>query len=274
MKGRDKLKDYYKINEISKLYGIGVDSLRYYEKIGVLVPRRDTNGYRLYGLKDLYKLNIIRDLRQLDFTMQQIKDYLDYQSIENTLYLLHKEKDLVSEQLSSLQTKQRIIQERINVLTTAMQITTGEFLIKSFSERPCLHLDTRITRDEEMDFAIKKLHKKHERKIRDFGNQLFGASVSVEDLYKDGKDVFNSVFFILDYDDPEYDFFLPAGEYLSLYYRGDYRQSSDRIFDVLSFAKEKGYQLLGDPFEIYEIDNRDTINNEEFLTEIQVRVMV
>lgn len=217
MKGRNKLKNYYKINEISKLYGIGVDSLRYYEKLGVLVPRRDTNGYRLYGFN--------------------------------------------------------MIQERINVLTTAMKITTDKFLIKSFPERPCLHLDTRITRDEEMDFAIKKLHKKHESKIHDFGNQLFGASVSVEDLYKGVKDVFNSVFFILNDDDPEYDFVLPAGEYLSLYYRGDYRQSSDRIIDVLSFAKEKGHPLLGDPFEIYEIDNRDTINTEEFLTEIQVRIM-
>ncbi|WP_211750373.1 MerR family transcriptional regulator [Paenibacillus sp. Marseille-Q4541] len=268
------MKNYYKINEISKLYGIGVDSLRYYEKIGVLVPRRDTNGYRLYGLNDIYKLNIIRDLRQLDFTMQQIKDYLDHQSIDNTLYLLHKEQDLIREQLRSLQTKQHMIQERINVLTSAMQITTGKFLIKSFPERPCLHLDTRITRDEEMDFAIKKLHKKHESIIHDFGNQLFGASVSVEDLYMGVKDVFNSVFFILNYDDPEYDFVLPAGKYLSLYYRGDYRQSSDKIFDVLSFAKEKGHQLLGDPFEIYEIDNRDTINKDEFLTEIQVRIMI
>ena len=47
------MKDYYKINEISKLYGIGVDSLRYYEKLGILRPRRDTNGYRLYDLKDM-----------------------------------------------------------------------------------------------------------------------------------------------------------------------------------------------------------------------------
>lgn len=49
-KSGGNMKDYYKINEISNLYGIGVDSLRYYEKIGVLIPRRDTNGYRLYGL--------------------------------------------------------------------------------------------------------------------------------------------------------------------------------------------------------------------------------
>ena len=57
------MKDYYKISEISKLYGIGVDSLRYYERLGLIHPKRDTNGYRLYHLKDIYKLNLIRDLR-------------------------------------------------------------------------------------------------------------------------------------------------------------------------------------------------------------------
>ena len=71
-KGENDMKDYYKINEISKLYGIGVDSLRYYEKLGILRPRRDTNGYRLYDLKDMYKLTVIRDLRKLDFSMAQI----------------------------------------------------------------------------------------------------------------------------------------------------------------------------------------------------------
>ena len=71
------MKDYYKINEISKLYGIGVDSLRYYERLGILKPRRDTNGYRLYDLKDMYKLTVIRDLRKLDFSMSQIKEFLD-----------------------------------------------------------------------------------------------------------------------------------------------------------------------------------------------------
>lgn len=78
------MKDYYKINEIARLYGIGVDSLRYYEKLGILKPRRDTNGYRLYNLKDMYKLNVIRDLRRLDFSMQQIKDYLEGQTVDHT----------------------------------------------------------------------------------------------------------------------------------------------------------------------------------------------
>ena len=71
------MKDYYKIAEISKLYNIGVDSLRYYERLGVIKPHRDTNGYRLYDLKDMYKLTVIRNLRELDFSMAQIKEYLE-----------------------------------------------------------------------------------------------------------------------------------------------------------------------------------------------------
>ncbi|WP_185807825.1 GyrI-like domain-containing protein [Lysinibacillus telephonicus] len=76
----------------------------------------------------------------------------------------------------------------------------------------------------------------------------------------------------MDYENIECDFVLLEGDYLSLYYRGDYGQSYDRILDIINYAKEKGYQLLSNPFEIYEVDNRDTIRSEEFLTEIQVRI--
>ena len=63
---------------------------------------RDTNGYRLYSLKEMYKLNMIRDLRRLNFSMEQIKAYLEGQTVDNTLHLLRQEADLVQEQLREL----------------------------------------------------------------------------------------------------------------------------------------------------------------------------
>lgn len=266
------MKDYYKISEISKLYDIGVDSLRYYEELGVLKPRRGENNYRIYGLKDIYKLNIIRDLRSLGFSMVQIKEYLDYQSIDNTINLLRKEKRLIQEQIRKLQSKRQMIHERLEVLTAALKIKTGVFKIESMQARPCLHLNTKITRDEEMDLAIKKLHSKHRYKIRDFGNQLYAASVSIEELITDGQVVFNSVFFIMDPNEKEYDCLLPEGEYLCLYYRGGYDQSADRLMEVISYIKDHNLQALGNPFELYEVDNRDTVLEGEFLTQIQIRV--
>ncbi|MEA4891364.1 MAG: MerR family transcriptional regulator [Peptococcaceae bacterium] len=266
------MKDYYKIHEISKLYGIGADSLRYYERLGVLKPHRDKNGYRLYGLRDMYKLNIIRDLRQLDFSMKQIKEYLDHQSVGHTLELLQEEQDLIQDQLKKLRARNRIIRERIAVLEAASQRPTGVFTVKTLPARPCLMLKEYITRDEEMDFAFKKLHRKHESTIHLLGNQTIGASVAVEDLERGLRNVFRGVFFILEPKTEHYDFLLPAGQYLSCFYRGGYRQSPERIREVLAYAGRSGRRTLGDPFEIYEVDNRDTVRAEEFLTEIQVRV--
>jgi len=113
------MKNYYKISVISKLYDIGVDSLRYYERLGILTPKRDTNGYRLYNLTDLYKLNIIRDLRALDFSMMQIKEYLDQQSLENTLNLLHQETEMIEHEIANLHARKTIIQDRIRSLSSS-----------------------------------------------------------------------------------------------------------------------------------------------------------
>ena len=85
------MEKYFKIGEISQLYNIGVDSLRYYEKLGLIVPKRAESGYRLYSVNDIWRLNVIRDLRDLGFGMEQIKEYLDKHTVDSTLNLLEEE---------------------------------------------------------------------------------------------------------------------------------------------------------------------------------------
>ena len=75
------MKNFFKIGEISKLYGIGVDSIRYYEEIGIIKPQRSESGYRYYSIHDIWRLNVIRDLRSIGFTMEQIREYLDHHTV-------------------------------------------------------------------------------------------------------------------------------------------------------------------------------------------------
>lgn len=266
------MKDYYKITEVSRLYDIGVDSLRYYERLGILKPRRDTNGYRLYDLKDMYKLTVIRNLRQLGFSMAQIKEYLDGQSVENTLALLRQEQALVQEQIKKLQNREQLLKERIATLQAAQKIQTGTIVIKNMPERVCVRLNQCITRDEEMDFIIKKLHRKHEEKIRDLGNQLIGAFFSMQEIQRGVGNVYHSVFFVLEETTSDYDFVLPAGKYASCYYRGSYEQNAALVQKMLKYLEQNNMTIEGDAFELYEIDNRDTVQQDEFLTEIQVKI--
>ena len=264
------MKDYYKINEISKLYGIGVDSLRYYEKLGILRPRRDTNGYRLYDLKDMYKLTVIRDLRKLDFSMAQIREFLEGQSVDNTLSLLREEQSLMEEQIREITRRKGLIEKRIRSLKAAEREKAGEIFVKRLPKRRCVRIEQYITRDEEMDFVIRKLQRKYEDRIQDLGTQTIGAFFAMDDMERGISNSYESVFFVME--DPEDDagFVLPEGDYASLCYRGGYAQNGERVRDLKEYLEREGFTPAGTPFELYRIDNRDTMREEEFLTEIQV----
>jgi len=267
------MKKYYKINEISKLYNIGKDSIRYYEKLGILKPRRDTNGYRLYSLKEMYKLNMIRDLRSLDFSMEQIREYLDNQCLANTLEMLNQEKSYIQKQQRILELRERRINERIVDLNQSLQVQTNQMTIQTIDNRYCVQLSEHITRDEEVDFLMKKLEQKHEEKIRDFGNQTIGAFYHMEDVISGSANVYESIFFVLEEETEDFDFLLPEGQYLSIFYRGSYDQNKRVCHKVLRYAKENNLKNDGKLFEFYHIDNRDTIDEKEFLTEIQLRLL-
>ena len=266
------MKDYYKINEIARLYGIGPDSLRYYEKLGLLSPRRDTNGYRLYNLKDMYKLTVIRDLRKLDFSMAQIREFLEGQCIDNTLAQLRREQSILEEKLQEMKRRKSLIEKRIEGLEAAEKIETGTITLLEMPERRCVLLEQYITKDEEMDFVIKKLHRQHEDRIQDLGTQTIGAFFA-ENVMREGvPNTYDSVFFVLEDGAGESDFVLPAGRYASCFYRGGYGQNADQVRRMLDDLRKKGLSASGGAFELYRIDNRDTIREEEFLTEIQIPV--
>ena len=62
----------FKIGELAAAAGVGRDTIRYYERSGLLpAPDRTAAGYRLYGDADLDRLNFIRSAQELGFTLEQ-----------------------------------------------------------------------------------------------------------------------------------------------------------------------------------------------------------
>lgn len=68
-----------RIGELGKSAGVDVETIRYYEKIGLLPPpgRRD-NGYRAYGPAHVETLAFIRHCRALDIPLVDIQRLLDF----------------------------------------------------------------------------------------------------------------------------------------------------------------------------------------------------
>lgn len=266
------MKNEYMIKELARLYGVGTDTLRYYERLGLIRPRRGENGYRLYSLRDIYRLTIIRDLRQLGFSTDRISAYLDDLSIGNTQALLTEEQQLIRQRIKQLRQIDRAISERQKHLKQYAALPAGEISVQPVSERPCLLFNTDISRDEEVDFAIKKLHNRHADTIRDLGGQAIGAGMRLDEVRAGRFGHYHSVFFLLELGTAEYDLLLPSGEYACLVYTGSYRAAPLHAQRLLEEIERRGLYAAGDLLELYHIDNRYTVREEEFVTELQIRV--
>ncbi|WZL72978.1 MerR family transcriptional regulator [Clostridiaceae bacterium 35-E11] len=267
------MKKEYTIGEICKLYRIGQDSMRYYEKMGLITPKRRANGYRIYTIEEAWRLNIIKDLRKLNFSVKQIKAYLEDRSIQTTKELIAKEIDFIQEEIRLLVETEKNLKRRLDFLKSIEHMQTYEKLfIQRINDRKIIVIEEALSKDGEIDLALRKLQRQTNEKIFLFGNKNMGVSISAEGMKKGIYNLYQNVFFLVDDTDKNYDTLLPGGDYLILSYKGAYSKSQRFIEKMLAYIKENGYQRIGNPIEIYRIEIHQTAIEEEFITEIQIPI--
>ncbi len=113
----------HRISDVSKLLGMSADTLRYYEKIG-LIPKvqRSGGGVRLYSEADLSRLRFIRRAQSMNFSLAEIGALLnmreDPQHARDEVRELTRGKlAAVERQLAELDTLRRELQLLVNLCT-------------------------------------------------------------------------------------------------------------------------------------------------------------
>lgn len=100
------------IGEVSKKYDIGIETLRYYDKIGLLTVKRKNNN-RYYTEDDIRKLNYIISMKELMFTLEEIKRILE-----------------VDERIDEGFTKESVSEHDIDILHSEIKLKYDEILEK------------------------------------------------------------------------------------------------------------------------------------------------
>jgi DNA-binding transcriptional MerR regulator len=68
---------HMQIGEVAEQTGLSLRTIRYYEEVGLVTPSsRTSGGFRLYSETDLARLRLVRRMKPLDFTLEEMKDVL------------------------------------------------------------------------------------------------------------------------------------------------------------------------------------------------------
>ncbi|ASK27554.1 MerR family transcriptional regulator [Neisseria chenwenguii] len=113
------------IKEFSAQTGLSADTLRFYEKEGLLMPERDGNGYRIYGARDADWIGFILRLKEMGVPLAQIKEYarlrhLGNETIPERFVILQEHQKALAEKQKILAEHQDFLERKLAVYRAAM----------------------------------------------------------------------------------------------------------------------------------------------------------
>jgi DNA-binding transcriptional MerR regulator len=114
----------YRIGEITEQTGLSADTLRYYEKIGLLpMINRTASGIRIYTDKDISRLRFIQRAQKMNFTLAEINGLLALRA--NPQHARAEVRELTRRKLAEIETHLQDLTTLRNELTLLINLCTG-----------------------------------------------------------------------------------------------------------------------------------------------------
>ena len=109
------------IGETASRIGISADTIRYYEKEGLLQPdSRTDRGYRLYGERSFRRLRLIRQAQSCGFSLAEVAELMQLQGLEGSC---------CSDICQRAAAKQKELERKLRALQ-AMSASLGELIAR------------------------------------------------------------------------------------------------------------------------------------------------
>ena len=260
-----------KIGEFSRLSMLTIKALRFYEKEGLLLPARvdQESGYRFYETDQLAAAATIKALRQLDFTVDEIKAHLGGIPLQ----------DALSRKKAELQQRQSDISARISIINYLLEESKMKYqtIVKE--------IDETIVYSEE-------------RVLENYSDVTTLVLESAEECLRLNPDIecVSPDYSFCEYLDGEYKESnirmrysqavtrtgienerikfraLPATKALCIYHKGSYDRLGEAYSFIYNYAEQNGYEIAEFHRECYIDGIWNKEDPEDWLTEIQLPI--
>lgn len=266
------MKNLFSIGEVSKIKKITIKALRYYHKMGILIPSYvdEETGYRYYSIDQFVHIDIIKGCRSLGTSIKELQEIFKECNTDKLLEFLEVKKDKAEENIKKMKEIIKNIDDLNETVKTSRRILENdEITTKFFHERhiiiaPCKEAGSlkellyysdleRVIQDKDIKISL-------DRGIM----YEFNSNGKINPLY-----VFNviDVEENTDIDLEDNIKILPKGKYLTLNYSKN--NENERIRKVINYAKEHNLKIKN--FIEMELFN-EIFNTDSYNCQIQILV--
>ena len=118
-----------KISEVSEQSGISPDTLRYYERIGLLPPvNRSESGIRDYNELDIRRVDFIKCMRSAGLPIETLIEY--YRLVQQGDHTMEARKEILQRQREQLMAKMEEIEKTLDLVDHKLEVYENALLKK------------------------------------------------------------------------------------------------------------------------------------------------
>ena len=266
------------ITELAKLRQVTSETLRYYDRIGLITPDYvdPQTRYRYYSIRQYEKLGTIKELRQLGMSIHDITDYFSGRNLRKSHQLLLHQLELLEEEIRKQQLLSEILRRKLHFLS---EITppppVDKVFCRAFPQRYMITFGEPAGGSREHAFVFTRLERYLDEVAPILASDRIGVYADWH-LLEPSDDYIPAVPMIFverDAIESEHKRTIPPGDYLCMNYRrGELERYHPSFARLHTYMAEHGWVLNGMIFQFYKIDVTLTSDPDETLMEIQVPV--
>jgi len=241
------------IGEMAQLNHISEQTLRLYDKIGLLKPCfRGENNYRYYDICQCAVLDIIQHLKRLGMSLKEIKIHLENPEIDYLEEFLEKQQNIISYEIKELQIQSRGIERSIENLNRFQNMPPdGTIILEYIPRRMIYYMDIKENiYSYDLEVYGKMLKKLKKKACFDRLPQIYCWNMGkiIRNKYLFQKTFLSTeLFFFVDNDfvSDKLIATIQPGNYLCIYCDNFYKEK-DYINRLLNYIAEHDYKIVGD----------------------------
>jgi DNA-binding transcriptional MerR regulator len=266
------------ITELAKLRQVTSETLRYYDRIGLITPDYvdPQTRYRYYSIRQYEKLGTIKELRQLGMSIHDITDYFSGRNLRKSHQLLLHQLELLEEEIRKQQLLSEILRRKLHFLSEiSPPPPVDKVFCRAFPQRYMITFGEPAGGSREHAFAFTRLERYLDEVAPILASDRIGVYADWH-LLEPSDDYIPAVPMIFverDAIESEHKRTIPPGDYLCMNYRrGELERYHPSLARLHTYMAEHGWVLNGMIFQFYKIDVTLTSDPDETLMEIQVPV--
>ena len=268
----------FSIGEVSKLHNISVQTLRHYDKIGLLKPAyiNEKSSYRFYSIDNFIMLEFIKQCKVMGLTLEEIKKLINnHTSISSILETITKQKEILASKIKELESIKSNIDILEKKIQTALDEGVGQPYIKYCSKRSYIKHSNIKRYTEEFEIELTEKLREIEKKYGEVYKELaFAISF---DKYMISKNLDYDHMLLCFYDNimsgEEKSGILPEGEYLTINFEDDYKDTKYYYEKLIQYVETEKLNIGDTFYESYILTYIGKGEEVKSLGQIQIKLL-